>query len=65
MNNLKDNLKRSFWTNQDEMIKDIEAEKYDVLDITEYSIDVIDITKSDDEIETYEIVRANNTIAIR
>ena len=66
MEDLRIQLQRNFWTSEDEMIEEIEEETdYDVLNVTEFEMDVIDRTLSDDEVKTYVLVRANNTIAIR
>lgn len=57
-------LKGKFWTNEEEMVEEIEKNNYDVLYINDEYMTVIDIRESDGVEEEYRLIRAGNTIAI-
>lgn len=62
-----ENLKNKFWTNEDEMIEEIEELGYEVLDITYENIFLMDIDDRMSEFPTeicLKLLRANNTITI-
>jgi hypothetical protein len=65
MRNLVKNLKTDFWTSEKEMTDDIENAGFEVAELEDYKVVVIDVEDDEDEAVVYELVRANNTIGIK
>lgn len=58
-------LKGHFWTSEEEMIAEIEAKTdYDVLDIFEDKLNVIDRTLDDGEEIEVKIIKAGKTVTL-
>lgn len=58
-------LKGRFWTSEEEMIAEIEAKTdYDVLDIFEDKLNIIDRTGDDGEEIEVKFINAGKTIAL-
>lgn len=59
-----ENLLGKFWTSEEEMIKEIEENFYDVMDVQYSTIELMKQDGWDDGIEVYQLCRANKTISI-
>lgn len=59
-----ENLLGKFWTSEEEMIKEIEENFYDVMDVQYSTIELMRQDGWDNEIEVYQLCRANKSISI-
>jgi hypothetical protein len=59
------NLKNRSWSSIEEMVSAIESCDYDVLNVGEFEIDVIDCLSSDGNVETLKIKMAAGLYSIK
>lgn len=65
MNELKRLFEGKFWTKEEEMIRDLENEAYEVLEVFYEDLIVIDTKENDGEEIAIELIRAGDTITMK
>lgn len=65
MNELKRLFEGKFWTKEEEMIRDLENEAYEVLEVFYEDLIVIDAKENDGEEIAIELIRAGDTITMK
>lgn len=56
-------LKNKFWTSQDEMTTELEEEY--LMEVVYVDCENIEVVTQDEETMVFDLIRANNTIAIK